>query len=85
MPARMKGGEFLGDDELVFYDGSPEIVVANWCPTPEPTVPPTQVHLIVPGADGARLCIRFKTAAAIDRLIATLAEHRADVWGPRSS
>jgi hypothetical protein len=66
--------------------------VLSWCPTPEPTVPPTQVHLVIPiePAAGVRrlpsspaplVVLRFKGTDGLDRLIAALTEHRADVWG----
>lgn len=52
----------------------------SWCPTPEPTVPPTQVHLLIPLA-GGKVCIRFKGTHTIDQLIEQLKFHRTDVFG----
>ncbi len=59
------------DSSIEFY---------SWCPTPEPTVPPTQVHMFFPFA-GGKIFVRFKSPWTIDRVIAALQRHRADVWG----
>jgi hypothetical protein len=64
-----------------YYEGAPEsIEIFSWCPTPEPTVPATQVHLHFPIA-GAKVIFRFKGPGTLDRLIAALIDHRKDVWG----
>jgi hypothetical protein len=64
-----------------YYEGDPEgFTVYSWCPTPEPTVPPTQVHLHIP-VGGGTLIYRFKSPRTLGRLIAALQEHRRDVWG----
>lgn len=68
-----------------------QIHLASWCPTPEPTVPPTQVHLFIDvliqdgPADPATIKLtfvtRFKSAQALDRFIEALLIHREHVWG----
>jgi hypothetical protein len=64
-----------------YYEGQMEgIDVYSWCPTPKPTVPPTQVHLHIPIA-GAKVVLRFKGTGTLDALIAALVDHRRDVWG----
>lgn len=64
-----------------YYEAQPEgFDVYSWCPTPEPTVPPTQVHLHV-RVGGGRIVVRFKGPDSLDRLIAALQEHRKDVFG----
>ena len=55
--------------------------IYSWCPTPKPTVPPTQVHLHLPPIGHGRGVIRFKSPRTLDQLIAALQEHRRDVWG----
>lgn len=66
-----------------YYEAQPEgFHIYSWCPTPEPTVPPEQVHMHIP-IGGSRIVIRFKSTHTIDALIAALEEHRRDVWGPR--
>ncbi len=68
-----------------YYEGKIEsIEVFSWCPTPEPTVPATQVHLHFPIAN-AKVVFRFKGPGTLDRLIAALEDHRRDVFGPRES
>lgn len=64
-----------------FYEAYPEgFHIYSWCPTPEPTVPATQVHMHIPFA-GTRLIVRFKGPYPLDELIRALQEHRRDVWG----
>jgi hypothetical protein len=64
-----------------YYEGFPEsIEIFSWCPTPEPTVPATQVHLHFPIAN-AKVVFRFKGPRGLDQLIAALVDHRKDVWG----
>jgi hypothetical protein len=64
-----------------YYETQPEgFSVYSWCPTPEPTVPPTQVHLHIPMAGGV-IFVRFKGPATLDDLISALQEHRRHVWG----
>lgn len=63
-----------------YYEAHPEgFSVYSWCPTPEPTVPPTQVHLHIPVAGGV-IFVRFKSPRTLDDLIAALQEHREHVW-----
>lgn len=55
--------------------------VCEWCPTPEPTVPPTQVHVFFKLRGSAiPLFLRFKSAGELDRFIAVLTRHRLGVW-----
>lgn len=35
-----------------YYEGNPEIDIYSWCPTPTPTVPPTQVHMHADALEG---------------------------------
>ena len=64
-----------------YYEGKVEgLEVFSWCPTPQPTVPPTQVHLHRPFANG-KIIFRFKGPVTLDALISALCEHRRDVWG----
>ncbi|MDP2270903.1 MAG: hypothetical protein Q8K32_09245 [Archangium sp.] len=64
------------------YDGQPEgFHVGSWCPTPTPTVPPTQVHLTMPITGLGTVVARFKGTGTLDQLIAALIKHRVDVWG----
>lgn len=52
----------IGDAD--FYEAMTEgLHVGSWCPTPLPTVPPTQVHLTVPSSLG-KVLLRFKPALA---------------------
>lgn len=40
-----------GKQRFDYYEGNPEgFHIYSWCPTPEPTVPPTQVHMHIPVA-----------------------------------
>ena len=62
-----------------YYEGKVDgFEVFSWCPTPQPTVPPTQVHLHIPLA-GGKIVFRFKGPDTLDRLIAALQDHRKDV------
>lgn len=64
-----------------FFESMTEgLHVGSWCPTPTPTVPPTQVHLTVPTSFG-KMLLRFKSPHSLDQLIAALIEHRVYVWG----
>lgn len=68
-------------EDANFYDARPDgFHVYSWCPTPEPTVPPTQVHL---SADigPAHVLWRFKGTGTLDELIGALIKHRVDVFG----
>lgn len=58
----------------------PSFDIYSWCPTPEPTVPPTQVHLHI-NLDGAKIVVRFKGPRTLDKLIAALEDHRREVFG----
>jgi hypothetical protein len=64
-----------------FFEAMTEgLHVGSWCPTPQPTVPPTQVHLTIPSSLG-KVLLRFKSPWSLDQLIAALIKHRVDVWG----
>ncbi len=64
-----------------YYESQPEgFEIYAWCPTPTPTVPPTQVHLMIP-IGGGKIVIRFKGHDTLDRFIAALQEHRKYVFG----
>lgn len=79
MPIPTQAGKHTFD----YYESQPEgFHVYSWCPTPEPTVPPTQVHLHVL-VGNATIVVRFKGADTLDRLIAALEEHRREVFGER--
>jgi len=64
---------------------------ADWYPTPTPQGKPQQVHLFINAdlPDGPhdphplrlQFALRFKTAAALDRVIEKLLIHRESVWG----
>lgn len=76
---RARRGEF---DMYEVPEDGPE--VASWCPSPTPTVPPTQVHLFLP-MHGAVFVIRFKSTRTLDALIAALQSHRDEVFGVRTT
>ena len=72
-----------GDHKWDYYEGRPEgFEIYSWCPTPQPTVPPTQVHMHIPLA-GGKVVFRFKGPNTLDRLIDALVKHREDVFGKR--
>lgn len=72
-------------DSLVFPGEGISFDIYSWCPTPEPTVPPTQVHLhLTLGDELPRLVIRFKGPGTLDKLIAALQDHRDDVFGAKN-
>jgi hypothetical protein len=58
-----------------------EITVAEWCPTPDGSGPPQQVHMVltVKGFEH-QLVMRFKSPRTIGRLILNLRKHRDNVW-----
>lgn len=67
-----------------YYESRPEgFDVYSWCPTPTPTVPPTQVHLHIDLGELGKAMVRFKGPGTLDRLIDALTKHREDVWGKR--
>jgi hypothetical protein len=72
------------DDEIIAHEVPEDgFSVRSWCPTPTPTVPPTQVHLLLPVMMGIKFFIRFKSPKTLDALIDALVDHRRDVWGAR--
>jgi len=57
--------------------------VFEWCPTPDGSGPPEEMHLVfeLAGAlDGARLAFRIKSRRAADQMVAILERHRDSVW-----
>lgn len=60
-----------------------EIRVVEWCPTPDGSGPPEQVHMTIKvlGVE-ALLVLRFKSPRTIGRLINNLRKHRDNVWPP---
>lgn len=60
-----------------------DLSVHEWCPTPDGTGPPEQVHMTikVKGLD-ARLILRFKSPDTLGRFIGALRKHRDNVWPP---
>lgn len=67
--------------EADYYEVPEEIHTYSWCPTPDGTGKPTQVHLHFGKAPGPIFVIRFKGPNGLDALISALSTHRADVWG----
>lgn len=63
-----------------YYVPTEGLHVGSWCPTPTPTVPPTQVHLSIPMGDQGTMVLRFKSPKTLDTLIEALRKHRLDVW-----
>lgn len=66
----------------VFLAPSEGLHVVSWCPTPDGTGKPQQVHLLVPIGHDATIAIRFKSRAAVQSIIDALADHGDDVWEP---
>jgi hypothetical protein len=62
------------------YVTARSINIVSWCPTPQPTVPPTQVHMLISVADDVTIVMRFKGPATLDTVIAALQSHRREVW-----
>lgn len=60
--------------ELKSYD------VFEWCPTPDGSGPPEQVHVIYDVGGIGKMVVRFKSAGELDRFIAVLTRHRLGVW-----
>lgn len=64
-----------------YYEAGPGVNVYSWCPTPDGSGPPTQVHLHIGNPPGPVMVIRLKSARVTDEIIAALQEHRECVWG----
>lgn len=87
----MKDNPKLGDVADVmrnvdYYEGHPDgFDVYSWSPAPasDPSGKLTQVHLHAHIGDLGRVVVRFKGPNTLDRLIAALLEHRANVWGQK--
>ena len=58
--------------------------VYEWCPTPDASGPPEQVHVVV-NVRGfpAPFVLRFKSPRTIGRFINNLRKHRDNVWPPQ--
>jgi hypothetical protein len=71
--------------EADYYEALTEGVdVCEWCPTPDGSGPPQQVHVHIPMAGGKmRILLRFKSADMLDAVIDALICHREGVWGER--
>jgi hypothetical protein len=71
-----------GIPEAHYYEAQAGFDVYSWSPEPPGTrnAKCTQVHLHG-SLEFGRVVWRFKSAAALDRLIEALIEHRTDVWG----
>jgi hypothetical protein len=60
-----------------------EISIGNYYPLPNCQGKPTQVHVMIwMKNDEIPLTLRLKSARAVDELIAGLARHRSEVFGP---
>lgn len=76
--------EFSGIPEVDYFEARPEgLHIYSWSPSPPgaPDAKSTQVHLHIP-TGVATFVVRFKGPGTLDRLIAALQAHRADVFGP---
>jgi len=73
-PQRLEGVAFFEIED---------ITIAEWCPTPDGTGPPEQVHMAfrVKGFPHA-FVMRFKSPRTIGRVINNLRKHRDNVWPP---
>jgi len=56
------------------------VTVASWCPTPEPTVPPVAVALVLELDGRVDVGMLLRTPEAVEQLIAALRRHRLEVW-----
>lgn len=82
IPAAELDGTNLAGRAILAVDGGYH--VGEWCPTPDGTGDPTQVHVTFNvSALPAPLVVRFKSAGELDRFIAILARHRLGVWPKR--
>lgn len=74
-----------GIPDADYYEVPEKIEVFSWSPAPPstPNAKSTQVHLHFGAQPGPVFVVRFKGPGTLDRLIAALEEHRADVWGPK--
>ena len=52
----------------------------SWCPTPEPTVPPVAVALVLELDGRVDVGMLLRTPEAVEQLIAALRRHRLEVW-----
>lgn len=66
-----------------YYEAGPEFNVGSWCPTPDGSGPPQQVHLRFGTPPGNCMLVRFKGPDSLDALIDALLEHRQHVFGKR--
>lgn len=58
------------------------ITIANWCPSPDGTGRPQQVHVLLDicGLEEVSIAIRFKSRRGLDNFVADLLSHANDVW-----
>lgn len=68
-------------EQANYYELGPSMNVCSWCPTPDGSGPPTQVHVHLGRAPGNVMTVRLKSAEVCDALIEALQIHRKDVWG----
>ena len=61
-----------------------QLEIVTWTPALHgKSVPGEQVHLMFHVKEGLQLVVRLKSRAAVDRVIAILADHRdTAMWGP---
>lgn len=79
MPTNFKTDE--GQELHVITPEEVAFNVRNWCPSPEPTIPPTQVHLAIHMGPEELFVIRFHGPRSLDALIEALTLHRREVFG----
>lgn len=56
------------------------IRIASWCPTPDASGPPTQVHVVIDIDAETSMVLRFKSPRGLSRFIKTLCDHGQEVW-----
>ena len=67
------------DEALILV--TPRYEVCSWRPGPAGSGEPcTEVHLLLPVAEGVRVALRLKSARALDELVAVLLEYRSEVF-----
>lgn len=84
MPKRLEipdaefSGQNLDEHRHVQIDGYD---VCEWTPERAGQGKPTEVHLVLEVHLVASFVVAFKSADAVDRMIAALMRHRNGVWG----
>lgn len=66
-----------------YYELAPHVNVFSWCPTPDGSGKPEQVHMHIGKPGGPIMLTRFKSPLTLDAVINALIEHREHVWGKR--